>query len=41
VESQKPLVMKVLGLGKMHISTKNGNKIQKISIELAQIMVTI
>jgi hypothetical protein len=39
VASQKTLVTKVVGLGKIHISTKNGVKIQKFSIELAQTMV--
>jgi hypothetical protein len=32
--------MKVVGHGKMHISTKNGIKIQKSGIELAQTIVT-
>jgi hypothetical protein len=36
---QKTLVTKVVRLGKMHISTKNGVNIQKLSIELAQTMV--
>jgi hypothetical protein len=40
VESQKTLVIKVVGLGKMHISTKNRVKTQKSAMELAQIMVT-
>jgi hypothetical protein len=38
--NQKTLVMKVVGHGKTHISTKNGIKIQKFGIELAQTMVT-
>jgi cytochrome b subunit of formate dehydrogenase len=40
VESQKTLVMKVVGIGKTHISTKNGVKIRKFAIELAQTMIT-
>jgi hypothetical protein len=40
MESQKTLVTKVVGLGNMHISTKNGMKIQKFAMELAQTMVT-
>jgi hypothetical protein len=39
VASQKTLVTKVVGLGKIHISAKNGVKIQKFSMELAQTMV--
>jgi hypothetical protein len=35
VSSQKTLVMKVVGLGKMHISAKNRIKIQKFAMELA------
>jgi hypothetical protein len=35
VSSQKNLVMKVVGLGKMHISAKNGINIQKFAMELA------
>jgi hypothetical protein len=31
--------MKVVGLGKMHIYTKNGVNIRKFSIELAETMV--
>jgi hypothetical protein len=34
--SKKTLVAKVVGIGKMHISTKNEVKIQKFAIELAQ-----
>jgi hypothetical protein len=37
---KKTLVMKVIGLGKMHISTKNGVKTRKFAMELAQTMVT-
>jgi hypothetical protein len=40
VESQKTLVIKVVALGKMHISTKNGVKSRKFAMELAQTMVT-
>jgi hypothetical protein len=36
METQKNLVMKVVGNGKMHITTKNGVKIQKFAIELAE-----
>jgi hypothetical protein len=36
VASKKTLVTKVVGIGKMHIPTKNGVKIQKFAIELAQ-----
>jgi hypothetical protein len=39
MESQKTLVTKVVGHGKMHISAKNGFNIQKFAIELAQTMV--
>jgi hypothetical protein len=35
VSNQKTLVKKVVGLVKMHISTKNGVKIQKFDMELA------
>jgi hypothetical protein len=35
VAAQKSLVTKVVGLGKMHISAKNGANIQKFAIELA------
>jgi hypothetical protein len=35
VSSQKTLVMKVVGLGKMHIFSKNRVKIQKVAMELA------
>jgi hypothetical protein len=34
--TQKTLVMKVVGNGNMHITTKNGVKIQIFAIELAQ-----
>jgi hypothetical protein len=40
LESQKTLVIKVVALGKIHISTKNGVKTQKFAMELAQTMVT-
>jgi hypothetical protein len=33
---KKNLVTKVVGNGKMHITAKNGVKIQKFAIELAQ-----
>jgi hypothetical protein len=36
METQKILVTKVVGNVKMHITTKNGVKIQKFAIELAQ-----
>jgi hypothetical protein len=36
VESQKTLATKVVGHGKMHIYAKNGVKIRKFAIELAQ-----
>jgi hypothetical protein len=36
METQKTLITKVVDNGKMHITTKNVVKIQKISIELAQ-----
>jgi hypothetical protein len=39
VLSQKSLVTKVVGLGKMHNPAKNGVKIQKFAVELAQTMV--
>jgi hypothetical protein len=39
MESQKTLVTKVVGHGKMHISGKNVVKIQKNSLKLAQTMV--
>jgi hypothetical protein len=41
VESQKTLVTKVVGLEKIHISAKNGVKIQKFAMELAQTMVKL
>jgi hypothetical protein len=40
VEIQKILVTKVVGLVKMHISTKNGTMIPNFVMELAQTMVT-
>jgi hypothetical protein len=36
METQKTLVTKVVDNGKMHITTKNGVKIRKFAIELAQ-----
>jgi hypothetical protein len=39
MEIQKPLVTKVVGHGKMHISAKNRVKIQKFYLKLAQTMV--
>jgi hypothetical protein len=39
VESQKILVTKVVGHGKMHIYAKNRVKIRKFAMELAQTMV--
>jgi hypothetical protein len=33
--------MKVVGIGKTHISTKNRVKIRKFAIELAQTMITL
>jgi hypothetical protein len=39
VASQKTLVTKVVGIEKMHNSTKNGVKICKFAMELAQTMV--
>jgi hypothetical protein len=39
VFNQKSLVTKVVGLGKMHNPAKNGVKIQKFAMELAQTMV--
>jgi hypothetical protein len=35
METQKTLVTKVVGNGKMHITAKNGVKIRKFTIELA------
>jgi hypothetical protein len=35
-ELKKTLVIKVVGNGKMHITAKNGVKIQNFAIELAQ-----
>jgi hypothetical protein len=40
VEIQKILVTKVVGLVKMHISTKNGTMIPNFAMELALTMVT-
>jgi hypothetical protein len=39
VEIQKTLVTKVVGLVKMHISTKNEIMIRKFAMEFAQTMV--
>jgi hypothetical protein len=39
VASQKTIVTKVVGTGKMHNFAKNGIKIQKFAMELAQTMV--
>jgi hypothetical protein len=39
VASQKSLVTKIIGLGNMHISGKNGFNIQKFSMEVSKIMV--
>jgi hypothetical protein len=36
METQKTLVTKVVGNGKMHITDKNGAKIRKFTIELAK-----
>jgi hypothetical protein len=36
VSTKKTLVTKVVGNGKMHITAKNGVKIQNFAIELAQ-----
>jgi hypothetical protein len=36
METQKTLVAKVVGSGKMHITAKIGVKIRKFAIELAQ-----
>jgi hypothetical protein len=37
---KKTLIMKIVGLGKMHISIKNAVNIRKFAIELAQTMIT-
>jgi hypothetical protein len=39
VETRKILVAKVVGIAKMHISTKNGTMVPKFGVELAQTMV--
>jgi hypothetical protein len=39
VETKKPLVAKVVGNAKMHISTKNGTMVPQFAVELAQTMV--
>jgi hypothetical protein len=41
VETEKTLVAKVVGNGKMHISTKNGTMVPQFAVELAQTMVTL
>jgi hypothetical protein len=41
VESQKTLVTKVVGHEKMHIYAKNGVKIPKFAMEVAQTMVNL
>jgi hypothetical protein len=38
METQKTLVTKVVGNGKMHITTKNGVNIQKFAIEKFKIL---
>jgi hypothetical protein len=40
VETEKTLVAKVVGIAKMHISTKNGTMVPQFAMELAQTMVT-
>jgi hypothetical protein len=40
VASKKFLVTKVVGLGKMNMSAKNGVKIQKFAMEVSKTMVT-
>jgi hypothetical protein len=40
VETEKTLVAKVVGIAKMHISTKNGTMVPQFAVELAQTMVT-
>jgi hypothetical protein len=39
LSSQKTLVAKFVGIGKMHILAKNGVKIRNLDMELAQTMV--
>jgi hypothetical protein len=39
VETEKTLVLKVVGNAKMHISTKNGTMVPQFVVELAQTMV--
>jgi hypothetical protein len=39
MESQKTLATKVVGHGKMHIYAKNGVKIRKFAMKVAQTMV--
>jgi hypothetical protein len=40
METEKSLVVKVVGNAKMYISTKNGIMIPQFAVELAQTMVT-
>jgi hypothetical protein len=40
VASKKSLVTEVVDLGKMHMSAKNGVKIQKFAMEVSKTMVT-
>jgi hypothetical protein len=41
VETEKTIVVKFVGITKMHISTKNGTMVPQIAVELAQPMVTL
>jgi hypothetical protein len=41
METEKTLVVKVVGNAKMHISIKNGTMIPQFAMELAQTMVTL
>jgi hypothetical protein len=41
VETEKTLVVKVVGNAKMHISTKNGTMVPQFAVELAQTMVAL
>jgi hypothetical protein len=41
LQVKKNLVTKVVGLGKIHISARNGVKIQKFAMELALTMVKL
>jgi hypothetical protein len=40
VETEKTLVAKIVGIAKMHISTKNGTMVPQFAVELVQTMVT-